>query len=272
MDAGRTLPGAPAPSPPPSLLVTSAPAEAPLPPPAPVPGDAGRTPPSLLLPPAPEDTPTPPAWPPAAQWSAAALLTLALGLLGWHTYTAHRWAARPTTLEPGAVEIEPLDLNRADTAQLVQIPGLGAGLAQRIDEYRRQHGGFRSVEELRQVRGVGPALLEQLRPFLTVEPDSDEGPSPPPRVARAAAPDGPARPARPSGKKPPLTGVVNVNTASAEELRRLPGIGPKLSERILEARADRPFRSVDELRRVRGIGAKTLERLRPHVTVEDRRR
>jgi competence protein ComEA len=66
--------------------------------------------------------------------------------------------------------------------------------------------------------------------------------------------------------------VVNVNTASAEELRRLPGIGPKLSERILAARADRPFRSVDELRRVRGIGAKTLERLRPHVTVEDRRR
>jgi competence protein ComEA len=58
-----------------------------------------------------------------------------------------------------------------------------------------------------------------------------------------------------------------VNRATAAELRRLPGIGPTLSQRIIETREEQPFRSTDDLRRVRGIGVKTLERLRPHVAV-----
>jgi competence protein ComEA len=258
MDAGRTLLGAPAPAPP-SLLLAPAPAEHPA-------ACRPAAPPPLA--PA-EDGP--PLWPPAAQWSAAAFLTLALALLGWHGYLAHRWSARPTELEPGGVEQERLDLNRADYAQLVQLPGVGPSLAQRIEDYRRQHGGFRSVDELRQVRGVGPAVLERLRPFVTVEPDAptEAAPLPPPRVVRGAAPEKPERPPPRSGKKPPLTGPVAVNSASAEELQRLPGIGPTLAKRIIETREARPFRSVEELRRVRGIGAKTLERLRPHVTVEE---
>jgi competence protein ComEA len=210
-------------------------------------------------------------WPPAAQWSAAAFLALALALLAWHGYAAHRWSARPTALEPGAIESERLDLNRADHAQLVQLPGVGPSLARRIEDHRRRHGGFRSIEELRQVRGVGPAVLERLRPFVTVEPyPGTDAPPPPPRVARGAAPEQPSRQPPGSGKKPPLTGPVHVNSASAEELKRLPGIGPTLAQRIIEARAARPFRSVEELRRVRGIGAKTLERLRPHVTVDEK--
>jgi competence protein ComEA len=60
---------------------------------------------------------------------------------------------------------------------------------------------------------------------------------------------------------------VNVNTASAAQLQRLPRIGPKMAARILAVRAERPFASVDELRRVKGIGAKTLALLRPHVRV-----
>jgi competence protein ComEA len=60
---------------------------------------------------------------------------------------------------------------------------------------------------------------------------------------------------------------LDVNRASAEELQRLPGVGPTLSSRILHAREQRPFKSVDDLRRVPGVGAKTLEKLRPLVTV-----
>ena len=51
-------------------------------------------------------------------------------------------------------------------------------------------------------------------------------------------------------------------------MQKLPGIGPKLSQRILDERARGAFKSVEDLRRVPGIGPKTLEKLRPLVTIE----
>lgn len=61
--------------------------------------------------------------------------------------------------------------------------------------------------------------------------------------------------------------VVNLNTATAAQLRLLPRIGPALAERILRARARRPFRQLAALRRVRGIGRVTLRGLAPHVVL-----
>jgi competence ComEA-like helix-hairpin-helix protein len=59
--------------------------------------------------------------------------------------------------------------------------------------------------------------------------------------------------------------VVNVNTATADELETLPGIGPALATLII---AGRPYSRVDDLEKVRGIGPGTLESLRPLVVVE----
>jgi competence protein ComEA len=76
--------------------------------------------------------------------------------------------------------------------------------------------------------------------------------------AAAAADDGPG-----------LTGVVNVNTASAEELQLLPGIGEARAEALIALRKQRGgFKSVDELRDVKGIGEAGLAKLRPFVSVE----
>jgi len=60
---------------------------------------------------------------------------------------------------------------------------------------------------------------------------------------------------------------VDVNTASWPELAQLPGIGEKLSQRIVESReADGPFLDHEDLhRRVKGIGPKTLEAIRPYL-------
>ena len=59
------------------------------------------------------------------------------------------------------------------------------------------------------------------------------------------------------------SGLINVNTASAEELERLPGIGPALAERIVSHRqAHGPFASLDDLTDVPGIGRAKLEALR----------
>lgn len=57
---------------------------------------------------------------------------------------------------------------------------------------------------------------------------------------------------------------IDLNTASVEELEGLPGVGPKLAARIVEAR---PFTSVDALFEVRGVGPATFDRLRPRVIV-----
>jgi competence protein ComEA len=62
-------------------------------------------------------------------------------------------------------------------------------------------------------------------------------------------------------------GVVNIQTASVEELQRLPGIGPAKAQAIVEFRARAPFRRVEEIMRVRGIGRATFRRLRPMLTV-----
>lgn len=63
--------------------------------------------------------------------------------------------------------------------------------------------------------------------------------------------------------------VINVNTATVEQLDQLPGIGPSRAAAIITARARRPFRRLADLLRVPGIGRTTLERLAPFVCFED---
>lgn len=65
-----------------------------------------------------------------------------------------------------------LDLNAADSLALLTLPGIGPAYAARILAYRRAHGGFGSVEELRQVKGIGPKRLERLRAFVAVRSSS----------------------------------------------------------------------------------------------------
>lgn len=59
---------------------------------------------------------------------------------------------------------------------------------------------------------------------------------------------------------------INLNTATAKELETLPGVGPKLAERIIQARQNKPFTSLDDLDQVSGIGPKILEQLSDRVT------
>jgi competence ComEA-like helix-hairpin-helix protein len=64
-----------------------------------------------------------------------------------------------------------------------------------------------------------------------------------------------------------LDGVVNLNTAPAELLELLPGVGPAKVLSIIVYRQRRPFRTVDELVRIKGIGRKMVRRLRAHLAV-----
>lgn len=65
---------------------------------------------------------------------------------------------------------------------------------------------------------------------------------------------------------------VDLNHATASDLEALPGIGPKLAQRVIDHRVTKgPFTKVEDLRQVKGIGRKKFDRLRPHVLVTNTR-
>jgi competence protein ComEA len=66
----------------------------------------------------------------------------------------------------GAAPSGPVHLNSATLEQLDALPGVGPVTAQKILDYRTQHGGFGSVDELDAVSGIGPARLADLRPLV----------------------------------------------------------------------------------------------------------
>lgn len=63
-----------------------------------------------------------------------------------------------------------LDLNRASAKDFEQLPGVGPVLAGRIIEYRASQGMFHDIEQLREVKGIGPKKFEQIRPHVAVAP------------------------------------------------------------------------------------------------------
>jgi competence protein ComEA len=127
---------------------------------------------------------------------------------------------------------------------LALVATLGGGLA--VDRWRRAH----------------PEAVERIERFDREEAsETSAGDDAPP--SRTLARPSKLRADAGSGETAP----IDLNLATADELTRLPGIGPALATRILEARDATPFTSVEDLRRVRGVGAAKLERVRPLVTV-----
>ena len=75
-----------------------------------------------------------------------------------------RWMAVPVRLALGV----PLDINKASVADLTQVPGINDKLADRIVALRLRRGGFSKLDNLCEVKGIGPATVNRLRPYLKV--------------------------------------------------------------------------------------------------------
>lgn len=134
----------------------------------------------------------------------------------------------------------PVDVNRDTAEAIAAIPGIGPSVARAIVENREARGPFYAVSDLGRVKGVGPSTLQNLEPFVTVgEP----------------------------GERPPRR-PLDLNQATAEQLERLPGIGPVTAARIVVDREDNgPYASIDELQRVKGIGPVTVADVKDLVEI-----
>ena len=85
--------------------------------------------------------------------------------------------ARPGAQKPVATAAAPINLNTATMDQLESIPGIGAKTAERIIAYRQKNGGFKKIEDLMLVQGVGEKSFLKMKPLITVtgtKPGSQE--------------------------------------------------------------------------------------------------
>jgi len=117
-------------------------------------------------------------------WKAGTLLVILI-LAGTGLWGVRRFApalflgepdliAVPNTEHPQDSTTKPtvsnkpalLNINTAAAEELQTLPNIGERMAERIIDYRTQHGDFTSVDDLQKVKGVGPKTIEKLRPFV----------------------------------------------------------------------------------------------------------
>ena len=106
-----------------------------------------------------------------ARTRAGLLLAVVLASVGaigvWHRV---RPAAEPeAALDPALVHR--VDLNRADRDEIAALPGIGDVLASRVVASRSEEGEFERIESLARVHGIGPGIVERVRPHAICEPE-----------------------------------------------------------------------------------------------------
>jgi competence protein ComEA len=102
-------------------------------------------------------------------WTAIALaLLIATGV------TAAQEPTRPAAKAPTAAAGSAINLNTATAAQLETLPGVGKATAERILEYRQKNGGFKKVEDLMNVRGIGEKSFLKMKPLIMVAAPKSE--------------------------------------------------------------------------------------------------
>jgi competence protein ComEA len=141
---------------------------------------------------------------------------------------------------------ELIDLNSAAAEELATLPGVGEVTARKIIDGRP----YKSLDDLA-AAGVPAATIEKIRPLVTIK-------------APAASAKKAETPAAPSSEAKAATQPIDLNSATAEELETLPGVGSVTARRII---VSRPYQSINELAAA-GVPAGTIEKIRPLVTVK----
>uniref|UniRef100_A0A3Q2PTE4 Endonuclease/exonuclease/phosphatase family domain-containing protein 1 n=1 Tax=Fundulus heteroclitus TaxID=8078 RepID=A0A3Q2PTE4_FUNHE len=153
------------------------------------------------------------------------------------------------------VSHERLNINTATEEELMTLPGVNRTVAQNIVEYRDCIGGFKKVEDLALVSGIGATKLEAIKLEICVSSRTNSSQHSPSSLRKDL-------------DHPPCTGI-NINTATAAQLMSLRGLTEKIVKNIIAYRAEHgPFRSIEDLVRVQQINSSLLDKIRFQVYVE----
>ena len=160
--------------------------------------------------------------------------TAGAGVTGAPTVpSTNKFARKPRNLQP-------FDLNSADTTQLMQIRGIGRGLSARVVEYRQRLGGFQNEEQLAEIYSLrdAPDLVDSLRKYTFVR----------------------------AGFAP---SSLDVNNAPFEVLQAHPYMGKRLARVVVAYRQQHgPFRQPTDLRQIRILDEATFAKLQPYVVIK----
>lgn len=130
-----------------------------------------------------------------------------------------------------------VEINSADTSQLIALPGIGSKLASRIINFRDKLGGFYSIEQVRETFGLPDSTFQKIKKYLKIE--------------------------NVSVKK------ININTASLEELKGHPYIRYAIANAVVSFRKEHgDFKKVEELKNLMIITEESYQKIIPYLYIE----
>lgn len=154
-----------------------------------------------------------------------------------------------------------IDIRTASLEELILLPGIGEKRAAAIIEHRNLTP-FQNVNEIMLIKGIGVKTYEKMRPMLLVF-GSDT-----PIDKNAKDSSGSSKSDKESIKKADLTTMVNLNSATLEQLCTLVGIGPAKAQAILDYRAENgSFSAIEDIMKVKGIGPATFAKNKDRLEI-----
>lgn len=151
----------------------------------------------------------------------------------------------------------PIDINIASAEELTNIKGIGISTAEKIISYRENKSYFSSLDDLLNVDGIGEKTLDKMREYIYISPEFEE------TVTSTNIPEETSVTVSSDDVL-----LIELNSATKEELMQIDGIGDVTADAILEYAGTVGFRDVSDLMNVKGIGEKKLEKISPYVYVE----